>query len=97
MAPSLIESWQLQLDTKKVAIWNTVRSSCDSVRINAGWLGRAKMALVSGVTFIATFLVLLTVSNSNDYSVPIEQAAPLFLVLVALAASGYMNLENSGE
>lgn len=59
--------------------------------------GRAKMALVSGVTFIATFLVLLTVSNSNDYSVPIEQAAPLFLVLVALAASGYMNLENSGE
>ena len=58
---------------------------------------RANMALVSGLTFIVTFLVLLTVSNSNDYSVPVEQAAPLFLVLIGLSASGYLNLEDGGE
>ena len=55
---------------------------------------RAKMALTAGLTFIVTFLVLLTVSNSNGYEVPMAQAAPLFVVLIALTASGYMHMND---
>ena len=39
--------------------------------------GQAKMALVSGLAFIATFPILLYVSGTNNYSVPIEQFAPV--------------------
>ena len=55
---------------------------------------RAKMALTAGLTFIVTFLALVTVSNANGYEVPMDQAAPLFVVLIALTASGYMHMND---
>ena len=53
---------------------------------------RAKMALTAGLAFMATFLALFTVSNGNGYEVPIEQFVPLFVVLLALTASGYLHM-----
>ena len=55
------------------------------------------MALVSGLAFIATFPILLYVSGTNNYSVPIEQFAPVFLLLGLLTLSGYMHLNKEGE
>ena len=55
---------------------------------------RAKMALTAGLTFIVTFIALVTVSNANGYEVPMDQAAPLFVVLIALTASGYMHMND---
>ena len=42
---------------------------------------RAKMALTAGLTFIVTFLALVTVSNANGYEVPMGQAAPLLSLI----------------
>ena len=55
---------------------------------------RAKMALAAGLTFMATFLALFIVSNGNGYEVPMEQFVPLFVVLSALAASGYLHMND---
>ena len=55
---------------------------------------RAKMAFTAGLTFIVTFLALVTVSNANGYEVPMDQAAPLFVVLIALTASGYLHMND---
>ncbi|MEC8680575.1 MAG: hypothetical protein ACPICH_06165 [Poseidonia sp.] len=55
---------------------------------------RAKMALTAGLTFIVTFLALVTISNGNGYEVPMGQAAPLFVVLIALTASGYLHMND---
>ena len=55
---------------------------------------RAKMALTAGLAFMATFLALFTVSNGNGYEVPIEQFVPLFAVLLALTASGYLHMND---
>jgi len=55
---------------------------------------RAKMALTAGLAFIVTFLSLLTISNGNGYEVPIPQAAPLFVLLLALTASGYLHMND---
>ena len=55
---------------------------------------RAKMALTAGLTFIVTFLALVTISNANGYEVPMGQAAPLFVVLIALTASGYLHMND---
>ena len=59
--------------------------------------GQAKMALVSGLAFIATFPILLYVSGANNYGVPLEQFAPVFLLLGLLTLSGYMHLNKEGE
>ena len=55
---------------------------------------RAKMALTAGLAFMATFFALFTVSNGNGYEVPIEQFVPLFAVLLALTASGYLHMND---
>jgi len=46
------------------------------------------------LAFIVTFLALLTISNGNGYEVPIPQAAPLFVLLLALTASGYLHMND---
>ena len=55
---------------------------------------RAKMALTAGLAFMATFFALFTVSNGNGYEVPMEQFVPLFAVLLALTASGYLHMND---
>jgi len=59
--------------------------------------GRAKMAMVAGLSFIATFITLLLVSNSNGYEVPMAQFIPLFVVLLGLTASGYLHMNGDAS
>jgi hypothetical protein len=49
--------------------------------------------IVTGITFIVLFPILLFVGNSNNYVVPVEQFALLFVVLLGLVASGYLHRE----
>ena len=65
-----------------------------SVGLLFGKKEQAKMAMVAGITFIVLFPILLFVGNSNNYVVPVEQFAPLFVVLLGLVASGYLHLED---
>ena len=56
---------------------------------------RAKMALTAGLTFHRRpSLRWWTRENGNGYEVPMGQAAPLFVVLIALTASGYLHMND---
>ena len=57
--------------------------------------GVAKVALLSGLTLVITFPVLLFLSGTNEYYVPVLQFAPILVLLALMGYSGYLHMSRS--